>query len=262
MSFRRRTRIAPADSRKAVELLSQAQRLVVLTGAGISTPSGIPDFRSELTGLWTMVDPLEVASLWGFLADPARFYEWMRPLALKIARAQPNPAHYALAELERRGRMQALVTQNIDALHQKSGSRRVIELHGHLRTVRCLRCGHQSESEPYLRAFLDEGTMPICPQCENVMKPDVVLFGEPLPEREIVRAQEEALHSDVMLVVGSSLEVMPAADLPALAVRSGSRLIIVNLSMTPYDYLADVVIHGDVAEVLPALVEAVVARGA
>jgi NAD-dependent deacetylase len=238
---------------QALALLQEARSVTVLTGAGISTPSGIPDFRSDMTGLWSFTNPLEVASIWAFRDHPQRFYKWLQPLAEKILRAEPNPAHHALAEMERMGKVTTLVTQNIDGLHQKAGSRQVLEIHGHLRQVHCLSCGWQEGSQPYLEAFIRRGELPICPQCGAVMKPEVVLFGEALPHHLVVAAQEATLHSDLMLVVGSSLEVMPAADLPALAVRSGSRLIIATLGMTPLDHLADVLLRGDVAQTLPWL---------
>ncbi len=252
----RHPRLDRAQLEAAIRLLRAARRVVVLTGAGISTPSGIPDFRSAGTGLWSHWDPLAIASIWSFREKPQRFYEWIRPLARKIVEAQPNAAHFALAELERLGKLHLLITQNIDALHQKAGSQRIVELHGHLRTLTCLQCRFQDTMEGYLVAFLDRGELPLCTRCGAVLKPDVVLFGEPLPDHEIRLAQEEALRCDLMLVVGSSLEVMPAADLPALAVRRGARLIIVNLEPTPYDHLADVVLHADVAKAMPQLVRA------
>ncbi len=240
---------------QALILLREARRVVVLTGAGISTPSGIPDFRSEMTGLWSFTNPLEVASLWAFREHPQRFYNWLKPLAAEIFHAHPNPAHLALAQMERMGKIDTIITQNIDGLHQKAGSQRVLEIHGHLRTVHCLQCEWEGESEPYWEGFLQRGELPICPQCGHVLKPKVVLFGEMLPHDQVVAAQEATLFSDLMLVVGSSLEVMPAADLPALAVRSGSRLIIATLGMTPLDHLADVLLRGDVAETLPWLAQ-------
>ncbi|HEY79460.1 MAG TPA: NAD-dependent protein deacylase [Anaerolineae bacterium] len=241
------------ELQRALALLSEAQRVVVLTGAGVSTPSGIPDFRSDSTGLWSFANPFEVASLWAFQERPQRFYQWLQPLAADILQARPNPAHVTLAEMERKGVLSTVITQNIDGLHQVAGSQRVLEIHGHLRQVHCLDCGWEADSQPYLEAFLHAGELPICPQCGHVLKPKVVLFGEALPHDVVVAAQEAALHSDLMLVAGSSLEVMPAADLPALAVRSGSRLIIATLGMTPYDHLADVLLRGDVAQTLPWL---------
>ena len=252
----RRTTIDPLQFQTATELLRGAQKVVVLTGAGSSTPSGIPDFRSDGTGLWSKIDPFTVASVWGFRENPQRFYQWMRPLTRDILTAKPNPAHLALARMEACGKLRLIITQNIDALHQKAGSQQVIELHGHLRRVVCLTCTFSDDAAPYLDTFIADGTMPLCPHCGSVLKPDIVLFGEPLPEEAIVRAQEEALMCDLMLVAGSSLEVMPAADLPALAVRSGARLILVNLGITPYDHLADVILRGDVSKVLPKLADA------
>ncbi len=241
------------DLLRASQLLQQAKRVVVLTGAGISTPSGIPDFRSDATGLWSFTNPFEVASLWAFREHPQRFYKWLQPLAVDILKADPNPAHLALAEMERHGKITTIITQNIDGLHQKAGAQQVLEIHGHLREMHCLVCGWEDASRSYLEAFVRSGELPLCPQCNHVMKPKVVLFGEALPHNVVVAAQEAALHSDLMLVVGSSLEVMPAADLPALAVRSGSKLIIATLGMTPLDHLADVLLRGDVAETLPWL---------
>ncbi|MCP4165411.1 MAG: NAD-dependent deacylase [Chloroflexi bacterium] len=250
----RRARTDVSQLKQAIELLRQAERLVVLTGAGVSTPSGIPDFRSEDTGLWSNVDPFEIASVWGFHENPARFYDWIRPLAITLQEAKPNAAHRALAELQRRGRLHTLITQNIDGLHQASGSGDVVELHGHLRTVNCPDCGFGHDADPYLQAFIADGAIPYCPDCGFVLKPDVILMGEPLSEHVIVHAQEEALRCDVMMVAGSSLEVMPAADLPALAARRGAKLILVNLGSTEYDRTADVTVRGDVADVLPKLV--------
>ncbi|HEY53566.1 MAG TPA: NAD-dependent deacylase [Caldilineae bacterium] len=246
----------PIQFQTALDLLRDARRVVALTGAGSSTPSGIPDFRSNDTGLWSKVDPFTVASVWGFRENPQRFYNWMRPLAGDILAARPNAAHQALERLERCGKLHLIITQNIDALHQKAGSQSVIELHGNLRTVSCPTCAFADDAALYLDAFIDDGVLPICPQCNAVLKPDIVLFGDPLPEKAIVQAQEEALMCDLMLVAGSSLEVMPAADLPALAVRSGARLILVNLGLTPYDHLADVILRGDVEKVLPKLADA------
>ncbi|WP_376789190.1 NAD-dependent protein deacylase [Thermoflexus sp.] len=242
---------------RAVELIRGARYLVALTGAGISTPSGIPDFRSEGSGLWTIYDPMEVASIWAFSRRPEAFFEWVRPLARMIREARPNPAHYALARLEAAGILKALITQNIDELHQKAGSRHVIEVHGHLREATCIRCYHKVPAEPYLEAFLRDGTIPRCGQCGGVLKPDIILFGEPLPARAFLSAQQEARRADVFLVAGSSLEVAPAGDLPILAKEHGARLIIINLSPTAADRYADLRIHGDVAEVLPRLVDQV-----
>ena len=239
---------------KAVDLLQQSHHALALTGAGISTPSGIPDFRSPGSGVWENVNPMEVASIYAFRRQPEAFYQWLRPLTDILITAQPNPAHIALAQLEVYGPLKSIITQNIDALHTKAGSRTIYEVHGHLRQATCLECHYQYDAHPYLRAFAATGELPTCSDCGGVLKPDVILFGEMLPAREITAAQYEASVCDLMLVVGSSLEVTPVSDLPMLARQNGARLIIVNFTDTYADAWADVVIHADVAEILPRLV--------
>lgn len=238
---------------KAIDLLRRSQHTVALTGAGISTPSGIPDFRSPGSGAWENVDPMEVASIYAFRRHPEVFYQWLRPMTDLLLSAQPNPAHTALAQLEAYGPLKSIITQNIDALHTKAGSRTIHEVHGHLRQATCLQCQHQYEAQPYLQAFAKAGEVPICPDCGGVLKPDVILFGEMLPAREIMAAQQQATACDLMLVVGSSLEVTPVADLPMLTRQSGAKLIIINFNDTYADAWADVVIQADVAEILPKL---------
>ncbi|NPA90464.1 MAG: NAD-dependent deacylase [Chloroflexi bacterium] len=245
-----------AAIQKAADLLVQAQHAVALTGAGISTPSGIPDFRTPGKGMWEFVDPVEVASIWSYREQPERFYRWIRPLLEKMEQARPNPAHHALADMERWGVLRWIITQNIDSLHQAAGSRNVLEVHGHTRTATCLSCGYQTATDTFWEQ-VKRGEIPRCPQCGGLMKPDVVLFGELLPPEALIRAQEAALRADLMLIVGSSLEVMPAADLPRLTKRSGGKLIVVNLGPTSVDHLAEVRIRGDVAEILPKLAQAV-----
>lgn len=236
--------------RQAIELLGASSHTAALTGAGISTPSGIPDFRSERHGLWQLADPLEVASLWGFHERPERFYTWFRPLLARSLVATPNPAHRALAQMEQVGWLETVITQNIDSLHQRAGSRQVLELHGHTRTATCLDCGQTIAAEPLLSAILNHRPAPPCPSCGGLLKPDVVLFGEPLSYDMISAAQRVALSCEVLLVIGTSLEVMPAADLPLLARRRGARVIMVNLSPTPLDDQMDVVIRADVAKTM------------
>lgn len=241
---------------QAATLLREACHAVALTGAGISTPSGIPDFRSPQSGLWKQANPLEVASLSAFRRRPEAFYTWVRPLVEALLAARPNPAHTALAALESGGWLKAIITQNIDGLHQQAGSREVLELHGHLREAACLRCHRVLSAQSFLDDFLASGEVPHCPQCGGVIKPNVVLFGEQLPVAVLDAAMEHARQADLMLVAGSSLEVAPASHLPLLAHKHGGHLIIVNLTPTPIDDLADVVIHGDVAEVLPYISQA------
>lgn len=247
--------MASAESiQKAADLLRAAKHAVALTGAGHSTASGIPDFRSPESGLWEKYDPMVVASIQSFLANPRLFYDWIRPLARQTAEAKPNPAHYALARLEAQGILKAVITQNIDDLHTQAGSRRVLELHGNLRTATCVRCGKKVASEPIVRRFLEEDWLPTC-ECGGAIKPDVVLFGEMLPVDVFMAADAEARACDVMLVAGSSLEVYPAADLPFVARQHGARLIIVNLQPTPADGVAEVVIHDNVAVALPRIAD-------
>ena len=203
----------PPPVEQAIELLTTARHAIALTGAGISTPSGIPDFRSRGSGLWTEADPLAVASIWAFHDQPEQFYRWIRPLMVKVLAARPNIAHATLALLEQRGLLKTVITQNIDSLHLKAGSRRVLEVHGHTRTASCLDCHHAVTSDSLWSSVLDGVAPHPCPRCGGLLKPDVVLFGEPLPYEAISAAQHETLAADVMLIIGSSLEVMPVADL-------------------------------------------------
>jgi NAD-dependent deacetylase len=248
----------PQQIIRAAGLIKQAKKLVAMTGAGISTPSGIPDFRSPDSGVWDRTDPLAVASIFAFRQSPAQFYNWIRPMAGKLLEAQPNPAHYALAALENEGKLQAIITQNIDDLHTKAGSKTVYELHGNLREATCVQCYEVQESTVVFDKFVQDGQIPRH-HCGGVLKPNVILFGEQLPVREFVAAQMAVKQADLMLVVGSSLEVAPASDLPELALENGAKLIIVNYQRTHLDNRADVVIHADVAQILPQILELVVA---
>lgn len=241
----------------AAVLIRKAKRAVVLTGAGISTASGIPDFRSEGTGLWSRDEPLEVASLSTFRTAPERFFQWFRPLAGQIFYASANAAHIALAQLEQAGRLQTIITQNIDGLHQKAGSACVVETHGTMRTLTCTGCYQKYEAVVYLRPFIEEGRLPFCPQCQAILKPDVILFGEQLPHAAWIQAQRAARQCDLMLVAGSSLEVLPVAGLPMQALDRGAHLIVVNNTPTYVNVRADVVILSDVASVLPEITKRV-----
>ncbi len=240
---------------QAAQLLRQAKHVVALTGAGISTPSGIPDFRSPTSGLWKDVDPFEVASIFGFKQNPQAFYDWVRPLTRTILEAHPNAAHRALMQLESLGHLKSIITQNIDMLHSKAGSSHVLEIHGHLREGTCVHCFTVYPAQALLETCLETGEIPRCEKCGNVIKPNVVLFGEQLPIRELQASKQAARECDVMLVVGTSLEVAPASDLPILAHRTGSKLIIINLSTTPADPYAQIVIRGNAADILPQIVQ-------
>jgi NAD-dependent deacetylase len=242
------------DIHCAAELLRSFKRGVALTGAGVSTPSGIPDFRSAGSGLWTRYDPFEVASLSAFRYHPEKFFAWIRSLALEMSQARPNPAHFALASLEQAGHILTVITQNIDGLHQKAGSRRVLEVHGSLQTLTCIGCFHQYSSDGVIEPYLETGEIPRCPDCRHILKPDVVLFEEQLPVRTWMQALEACRTCDVILVTGSSLEVMPVAGLPMQAIEHGACLILINQSSTYLDVRADVVLRGNVAEILPSIV--------
>jgi len=228
---------------QAIDYLKQSIRTVALTGAGISTPSGIPDFRSAGSGLWEEHDPMAVATIDAFERRPQDFYNWLHPLAGRILAAEPNPAHIALADLEAKGPLQAVVTQNIDMLHGQAGSQTVYEVHGHLRQAVCMACGYVSDDGGMLAEFVATMEGPTCDICGQVMKPNVTLFGESPPLHVFRAAEIWAATCDLMLVVGSSLEVVPVADFPILAKQYGARLIIVNLSETYADQMADVVIR-------------------
>ncbi len=241
----------------ASELLSQARHAIILSGAGLSTPSGIPDFRSAGTGLWAHDKPLEVASLTTFRTHPDQFFDWFRPLAGQIYNAKPNPAHTALAKLEQLGKLHAVLTQNIDLLHQRAGSKNVLELHGTLRTLSCTQCYRKHDYHDFLPAFIENGKIPRCPECGAVLKPDVILFGEQLPQKILSDAQKQARECDLMIVIGSSLEVLPVASLPLVAVDRGAHLIIINNSPTYLNVRADIVLPEDVGRIIPEIVERV-----
>jgi NAD-dependent deacetylase len=239
---------------RAAELLAAAQHAIAMTGAGVSAESGIPTFRGE-GGLWTKYDPVKVSSIDSFMADPASYWEVSRERGRVALAARPNPGHLALAAMEAAGRLVAVVTQNTDGLHQDAGSKRVIELHGSGRTVQCLDCGRR-EPRSEVQARLDVEMPPRCRNCGSIfLKPTVVLFGEPMPAAAVQQAFALAGQADVVLVVGSSLVVYPAAEIPLVAVRAGARMIVVNAEPTPFDRLAEVVLHGRSGEVLPQIAD-------
>jgi NAD-dependent deacetylase len=242
---------------QAASILRRSSYATALTGAGHSTPSGIPDFRSPNSGVWRSVDPFQVASISAFRQQPQSFYDWVRPMLHTMLNAKPNPAHIALAQLEELGLLKAVITQNIDGLHQRANSQVVYEVHGHLRQATCIRCYKKSPAEPLMRDFMESGDIPRCKKCNGVIKPDIILFGEQLPIQTLIASQQAAGKSDVMIVAGSSLQVAPAGDIPLLTKKRGGKLIFVNLGPTHLDEAADIVIRADVADVLPRLVRAV-----
>jgi NAD-dependent deacetylase len=232
-------------------LVRERQPVVVLTGAGISTESGIPDFRSA-TGLWAEYDPMEYATIRAFCRDPVKVWEFYALRFSVLTEAQPNAGHFALAELERLGLVDAIVTQNIDGLHQAAGSLNVLEVHGSIRTAVCLECAERVSLEEVV-ATLQDRPAPPCPRCAAILKPDVVMFGELLPEAPMLRAIELARTAGLLLAVGSSLEVYPVAELPEETVAAGGTLAIVNRGSTRFDTLAAVRIDGTAGETLAAV---------
>jgi NAD-dependent protein deacetylase/lipoamidase len=247
------------DARERLaELVRESSCTVALTGAGISVPSGIPDFRTPGTGLWERVDPMEVAHIDAFRSDPRRFWAHYGERFATLGGKRPNAAHHALAELERRGLLEAVITQNVDMLHRRAGSRALVEVHGSIATCSCLECGERVELE-HARALLGGAAdgVPRCPACASPLKPDVVLFGELLPPAALERACELCRGADVLLCIGSSLEVHPVAGLPALTQRAGGRVAIITLGPTPLDAGADIRLSGDAEEELQALLAAV-----
>lgn len=242
-------------------MLADSRRAVVLTGAGISTESGIPDFRSA-GGLWQRHDPMEVASMSTFMREPERFWSFHRPRIDALLGVEPNPAHLAVAELERRGLVRALVTQNIDMLHRRAGSRRVIEVHGALDRGLCLRCDARIDiDELTARADAADDGVPRCAACGFQMKSGVVLFGEAMPREPTEAAFDAAEEADLMLVIGSSLQVAPVSGLPGVVLSRGGRLAILTEGETPYDEAAHVRIHTRAGPTMAATLEALDRRG-
>jgi NAD-dependent deacetylase len=239
---------------RLAELVRSSKRTVALTGAGISVPSGIPDFRSPGTGLWEKVDPMEVAHINVFLDDPRRFWSYYRPRFGMLADKEPNGAHRALAELEARGMLAAVVTQNIDTLHRKAGSQKVVEVHGTIETGSCWECKATFPLQEVAGMF-DDGGVARC-RCGGAVKPDVVLFGEMLPEHAMEEAYSLCAGADLLLCVGTSLEVYPVAGLPDVTRRGGGTIAIVTMGSTPYDGEAAVRLDGDVVDELEALLRA------
>jgi NAD-dependent deacetylase len=260
---------------RLAQLFREHGPAVVLTGAGISTESGIPDFRSP-TGIWAQYDPMEYATIDAFRADPVKVWSFYSLRMRVLVEAQPNAGHEALAELERDGLVAAVVTQNIDGLHARAGSRDVVEVHGSIRSATCLSCGARYPLDEVL-ALLDQGAdsaatteavpalpvppgafsgAPPCARCGAIVKPDVVMFGELLPREAIDRAYELARSTRLLLVVGSALEVWPVSLLPDETAARGGHVAIVNLGPTTYDGEATLKIEGGAGETLAALVDA------
>jgi NAD-dependent deacetylase len=249
------TALGTAAARLAA-LIREADSVVALTGAGISVPSGIPDFRSPGTGVWANVNPMEVAHIDVFRRDPERFWRFYGERFQALERKRPNRAHVALAELERAGMLDAVITQNIDQLHARAGSQTLVEVHGTIAHSSCLICGHCfALADVRSRRLEDRQGVPRC-DCTSPLKPDVVLFGEYLPAQALAQAEQLAAGADLMLCIGSSLEVYPVGQLPAVTLSRGGRLAILTQGSTPFDDRAAVRCHGDVVDELEAVLTA------
>jgi NAD-dependent deacetylase len=241
------------SARRLADLVLHSERTVAITGAGISVPSGIPDFRSPGTGLWERVDPMEVAHIEVFRRDPERFWAFYGQRFQTLDDKRPNRGHELLAQLEHSGLLQAVITQNIDGLHRRAGTRELVEVHGTIAHSTCLRCASTYPLEEVrARQAADGRGVPRC-DCGEPLKPDVVLFGEYLPPRVFERAQQLAEEADLMVCIGSSLEVYPVAELPLRTLAAGGRLAIITRGPTPLDGRAASRLHGDVVDELEAL---------
>ncbi len=248
--------VASAEAGRVAGLIEEAGTTVVLTGAGISVPSGIPDFRTPGTGLWENVNPMEVAHIDAWRRDPDRFWSFYGQRFASLTDKRPNPAHEAVAELERRGLIEGVITQNIDRLHRVAGTQRLIEVHGSIEYSVCMECGGRFELEKVVAQLESADGAPECLACIAPLKPDVVLFGEMLPELALAEAQALAERADLILCIGSSLEVYPVAALPGVTLGRGGRVALVTQGPTPYDSDATVKLDGDVVEELESVLAA------
>jgi NAD-dependent deacetylase len=243
-----------ADIQKAKELVNKSGKISALTGAGISVDSGIPDFRSE-GGLWKRFDPLEYATRESFMSNPTKFWTMGKELAETIVKAIPNDAHLALAALEEQGKLTGVITQNIDNLHQTAGNKRVIELHGNYLRAFCIECKEEYFGRTVHESVARGEIPPKCEKCGGILKSEAILFGEPLPQEPMAQAVELCRNTDLMIVIGSSLTIYPAAFLPQLAKNAGAKVILINLEGTNKDDVADIVLRGRATDILPAITD-------
>jgi len=235
--------------------LKHARRAVALTGAGISAESGLGTFRGK-DGLWSKYDPAAVASIESFTQDPRKFWEFAREIGWIFLTAKPNAAHIALAELEAMKRLDSVITQNVDGLHQRAGSKHVIEIHGNAGRVTCTRCLAKYATEKIVDRIAQQ-EVPTCDRCGGPLKPDVILFGEPLPKKAFDQALKKVRSVDLLLAVGTSLEVFPAASLPEIAKKNGAKIISIDSERTCWDHLCDYSVNGPAGEILPRIVQAI-----
>jgi len=251
---------APEGAAALADLIAGSERAVVLTGAGISVPSGIPDFRSPGTGIWEGVDPMEVAHVDAWRNDPDRFWRFYGERFAALADKRPNRAHEVVAELERAGAIRGVITQNVDRLHRAAGSDNLLEIHGSIESSLCMQCGGRTAIDRVVEILASAPGAPECPACVYPLKPDVVLFGELLPRDVMAAAERLALEADLMICIGSSLSVHPAAGLPQLTLEAGGSLAIVTEGPTPLDDQATLKLDGDVVAELDAVGASLAAR--
>jgi len=240
---------------KLLDMIRKAKHTFCLTGAGVSTLSGIPDFRTDKSGVWQRFDRNRIFNIDVFYSEPELFYKFAKEYIYTLHRVKPNVVHLFLAELEKRGLSAGVATQNIDGLHQAAGSRVVYELHGHARTSHCIECGREYSLQETVKR-LTNNLYPSC-DCGGTIKPDVVFYGEGLPERALMKSLHEAGRCDLFLVLGTSLVVYPAATLPEMALQSGAKVVVMNKTTTPFDQKASLIIRDDLKDVCESLLESI-----
>jgi len=238
-------------------LILNSENIVVLSGAGMSTESGIQDFRSPGTGLWEKVDPYEFASIHSYVANPAKNLEFMLETGKAIFRARPNKGHKALTKLQKLGKLKGVLTQNIDRLHHKAKTKNIVEFHGNAYEAKCMRCGQIYQISFMVNQVLEGNYSPSCEKCSGVLKPNAIFFGEPLESKTLEAADKMIADCDLLFVLGSSLVVYPAAFYPQKALSNGAKLAIINIQETDMDSVAKVVIHEKIGDVLPKIVSIV-----
>jgi NAD-dependent deacetylase len=238
-------------------LIVKAEKIVALSGAGMSTESGIPDFRSPGTGLWEKVDPSEFASINSYVSTPGKNVKFMLDLGMKIFKAKPHKGHKALTKLQKMGKLEGILTQNIDGLHQRAGCRNVIELHGTASESICLKCDSVFPITKMINQVIKGDYNPSCPKCNGLLKPNAIFFGEPLKSKVLIEADKLIADCDLLLVLGSSLLVYPVAFYPQKVLAMGSKVAIINIQPTNVDNSSEVVIHQKIGNILPRVVEKV-----
>ncbi|MDA7967157.1 NAD-dependent protein deacylase [Ruegeria sp.] len=247
------------NAKQFVDMILSSSNLVAMTGAGISTESGIPDYRSPGSGLWEKMDQ-SVVSLSGFIEKPSRYYDYSLELYPIRRAAKPNPGHDLLAELENREILKGIITQNVDGLHQDAGSGEVHELHGSLRQAVCMDCSVLQSMDEAMERVLSGQNPPLCQECGGVLKPNAVFFGEALPVRPWERSVELSRNADLFIAIGSSLLVSPANTLPDIAIRNGSKIIVLNNTPTPFDGEAELLVRDQIGEFSSVVMEILSAK--